>query len=55
MLPFWDWLFGTHHLPKQWPSAYGIDEALPKSITGQLLYPLRAPIDPPQPDLVSPR
>jgi sterol desaturase/sphingolipid hydroxylase (fatty acid hydroxylase superfamily) len=55
MLPLWDWLFGTHHLPKEWPPAYGIDTALPKSIAGQLLYPLRPSIDPPAPDLVSPR
>ena len=44
MLPCMDRLFGTYHLPKRWPSAYGIDDKLPASITGQLLYPLRDPL-----------
>ena len=41
MLPCWDWIFGTHHLPKHWPEAYGIDAKLPSSVAGQLLYPLQ--------------
>jgi len=41
MLPWIDRLFDTHHLPKEWPSEYGIDEQLPESLAGQLLYPLR--------------
>ena len=42
MLPIMDWIFGTHYLPrKQWPSAYGINEKLPSSLAGQLVYPLR--------------
>ena len=42
MLPWMDRLFGTHHLPRaQWPTAYGIDTALPHSVTGQLLHPFR--------------
>ena len=52
MLPVWDWLFRTHHLPRgQWPTAYGVDEPLPASVTGQLLYPLvpRTPIAAVQP------
>jgi sterol desaturase/sphingolipid hydroxylase (fatty acid hydroxylase superfamily) len=49
MLPCWDWIFGTHHLPRnQWPSAYGIEAKLPSSVVGQLMYPLR-----PQPLQVS--
>ena len=40
MLPCWDWLFGTAYLPHgQFPAAYGIDEKLPDSVAGQLLYP----------------
>ena len=40
MLPIWDRLFGTHHLPRgEWPEAYGIDQALPSSVVGQLLHP----------------
>ena len=42
MLPWIDRLFGTHHLPAgAWPTHYGIDEALPASLGGQLLHPLR--------------
>jgi sterol desaturase/sphingolipid hydroxylase (fatty acid hydroxylase superfamily) len=41
MLPWMDWIFGTLHLPKQWPLAYGIDTKLPSSVAGQLMYPLR--------------
>jgi len=43
MLPWMDRLFGTHHLPKDWPSAYGTDTPLPPSMIGQLLYPLHDP------------
>ena len=42
---------------KEWPSAYGVDTALPDSLAGQLLYPLRDPPEPqvlPQPANVSP-
>jgi sterol desaturase/sphingolipid hydroxylase (fatty acid hydroxylase superfamily) len=51
MLPWMDRLFGTFHLPKQWPSSYGIDDKLPESIIGQLMYPLRdsKPVAAPQP------
>ncbi len=49
MLPVWDRVFGTHHLPAGFPTAYGIDETLPSSVIGQLLYPLRAPEAPSQP------
>jgi sterol desaturase/sphingolipid hydroxylase (fatty acid hydroxylase superfamily) len=52
MLPIWDWLFGTHYLPrKQWPAAYGIETKLPQSVVGQLLYPLR---DPPEASVTRP-
>ena len=40
MLPVWDWLFRTWHLPASFPENYGIDEKLPESVLGQLLYPL---------------
>ena len=49
MLPVWDWLFGTHYLPKdEWPSAYGVSEPLPKSVAGQLLHPFLPPQRPPE-------
>ena len=42
MLPFMDWIFGTHYLPRnQWPSAYGIEAKLPSSLAAQLLHPFR--------------
>jgi sterol desaturase/sphingolipid hydroxylase (fatty acid hydroxylase superfamily) len=47
MLPWWDLIFRTHHLPKHWPPAYGIDTKLPSSVAGQLLYPLQ-PAPPPR-------
>jgi len=41
-LPWLDRLFGTHHLPREWPSEYGIDDkSMPRDVTGQLLKPLR--------------
>lgn len=42
MLPWMDRIFGTHYLPPdQWPRAYGIEDALPATMAGQLMYPLR--------------
>ena len=58
MLPGWDWLFGTHHLPRgQWPAEYGIEQELPASVAGQLVYPFRMPPDPalPEPAPLNPR
>jgi sterol desaturase/sphingolipid hydroxylase (fatty acid hydroxylase superfamily) len=43
MLPVMDRIFGTYHLPKQWPSAYGIDAKLPDSLASQLVYPFVPP------------
>ncbi len=40
MLPFMDRLFGTFHLPKQWPAAYGIADPMPSGLGGQLVEPL---------------
>lgn len=43
MLPWIDRLFGTYHVPEnQWPKQYGIDETLPQSLMGQLIYPFRS-------------
>jgi sterol desaturase/sphingolipid hydroxylase (fatty acid hydroxylase superfamily) len=53
MLPWVDMIFGTYHNPRrQRPPAYGIEGTLPRSLTGQLLYPLLpapAQIGAPQP------
>ena len=43
MLPCWDWVFGTAHLPREFPSDYGLDHPLPPSVAGQLLYPFASP------------
>jgi sterol desaturase/sphingolipid hydroxylase (fatty acid hydroxylase superfamily) len=45
MLPSMDVIFGTHYLPKHWPTGYGIDGKLPSSLGGQLMYPLRSQSD----------
>jgi sterol desaturase/sphingolipid hydroxylase (fatty acid hydroxylase superfamily) len=59
MLPWMDWIFGTHHLPRgQWPSAYGIEATLPGSVAGQLLYPLDPrpqQVSAPEPVVANPR
>ncbi len=43
MLPVFDRLFGTFHLPEAWPSAYGTDTYMPPTVTGQLLQPFAPP------------
>ncbi|MEL7022282.1 MAG: sterol desaturase family protein [Pseudomonadota bacterium] len=41
-LVLFDWLFGTYHMPdKHWPAEYGTTKKLPRSVWGQLMYPLR--------------
>lgn len=42
-LPWLDWIFGTVHLPAEWPESYGIKEELPPTLVGQLAYPLLPP------------
>ncbi len=42
-LPWLDRIFGTHYLPKEWPTAYGIEYKLPDSLTDQFFYPLQTP------------
>jgi sterol desaturase/sphingolipid hydroxylase (fatty acid hydroxylase superfamily) len=41
-VPLIDLVFGTLYMPKgQTPDRYGVDEQVPGSYLGQLLYPLR--------------
>lgn len=40
-LPVLDRLFGTHHLPPEWPASCGIEVPMPVSLGGQLLAPWR--------------
>jgi sterol desaturase/sphingolipid hydroxylase (fatty acid hydroxylase superfamily) len=47
LLPIWDRLFGTLHLPiAAFPVAYGSTTVLPPGILGQLLYPFRRLVRP---------
>ena len=40
-LPWIDRLFGTHYMPRgKWPAEYGTDTELPRSLAGQLVYPV---------------
>jgi sterol desaturase/sphingolipid hydroxylase (fatty acid hydroxylase superfamily) len=39
--PVVDALFGTLHLPKRWPSSYGIDEPQPEAYLAQLQWSFR--------------
>jgi sterol desaturase/sphingolipid hydroxylase (fatty acid hydroxylase superfamily) len=39
MLPLVDKLFGTLHLPREWPARYGTETAVSPSLAGQLLQP----------------
>ncbi|MDN2717152.1 sterol desaturase family protein [Janthinobacterium sp. SUN120] len=40
-LPVLDRVFGTHHLPRTWPDACGIEAHMPKTLPGQLAAPFR--------------
>ncbi len=40
-LPLWDVLFGTFDMPAEQPRRYGVREAVPESLLGQLLHPWR--------------
>lgn len=37
--PWLDRLFGTHHLPREWPESYGIEAGFPTTLLDQLYYP----------------
>lgn len=41
LLPLWDLVFGTFHLPDHAPERFGIREDLPEGVWGQLLWPFR--------------
>jgi len=44
-LPLLDAIFGTLHLPRnQWPDRYGIEQAMPETLVGQILFPFQAPV-----------
>jgi len=37
--PWIDRIFGTHHLPAEWPAQYGIREPMPAGLASQLMRP----------------
>jgi sterol desaturase/sphingolipid hydroxylase (fatty acid hydroxylase superfamily) len=41
MLPVLDRIFGTHHLPRSWPSEYGSDTPVASQLGGQLTAPFK--------------
>jgi sterol desaturase/sphingolipid hydroxylase (fatty acid hydroxylase superfamily) len=42
LLPVWDMVFGTYHLPRRAPGEFGLKaETVPESLWGQLLWPFR--------------
>jgi sterol desaturase/sphingolipid hydroxylase (fatty acid hydroxylase superfamily) len=43
---FWDWLFGTAHLPTHKPSGYGIVEPFPSGYVAQQLHAFKPREDP---------
>ncbi len=43
VFPIIDRLFGTAWLPKEWPAAYGVDEAISPTLSGQFFDPLDPP------------
>lgn len=41
LLPVWDILFGTYWMPRRTPVAFGVDDDVPATLWGQLLWPFR--------------
>ncbi len=55
-LPWLDWIFGTAHLPSEWPESYGIKAEMPPTLLEQLVHPILPPPagSPPEPKPVAP-
>jgi sterol desaturase/sphingolipid hydroxylase (fatty acid hydroxylase superfamily) len=48
LLPLWDLLFGTFHLPADAPTRFGVDGLqVPQGYFAQLWFPFRRPVSPP--------
>jgi len=41
LLPVWDILFGTYYMPAKQPTEFGVPDAVPESLVGQLVWPFR--------------
>ena len=38
-LPWLDWMFGSLHLPEEWPDDYGIQAKVPSALVDQIVHP----------------
>jgi len=43
LLPLWDIVFGTYYMPKHQPSKFGVEDAVPEGLVGQMVWPFRKP------------
>lgn len=41
LLPLWDIVFGTYYMPPHAPRHFGVSEAVPSTLWGQLVWPFR--------------
>jgi sterol desaturase/sphingolipid hydroxylase (fatty acid hydroxylase superfamily) len=41
LLPLWDILFGTFHMPPRAPERLGVADPVPRGLIGQLIWPFR--------------
>ncbi|MEP1125341.1 MAG: hypothetical protein ABJH68_15765 [Ilumatobacter sp.] len=42
LFPVWDMVFGTYRMPRgERPTVYGVDDAVPPTMVGQLWWPFR--------------
>ena len=41
LLPVWDLLFGTFFMPDRIPETFGVDDAMPEGLFGQLAWPFK--------------
>jgi len=41
LLPVWDILFGTYYMPAKQPTEFGVPDAVPERMVGQMVWPFR--------------
>jgi len=42
LLPLWDILFGTYYMPAAQPTEFGVPDAVPEGLVGQMIWPFRS-------------